>query len=132
MNIKIEDIRIKRDKRGVLVDFLKIDDLENNLAFGQIYYITFSKKGVSRGNHYHKKKTEWLSVIKGRVKIILEDLKTKEKKTLVLDDKENAKKLVIGPGIFHTVTSLSDDAAMVNYANMPYHPDNTDTYTVNV
>ena len=65
----------RRDKRGFLVDFLKGDEVEgSDRQLGQIYLVTFDKKNVIRGNHYHKNKKEWFVAIKGKLKVMLEDL----------------------------------------------------------
>lgn len=119
MDYKIESFEKFNDKRGQLVIFLKNSDLSNKLKeFGQIYFVTFDKKGIVRANHYHKTFREWFGVVSGKVKIVLVDIKTKEKKELILDG--NSKKYVrleIGPNIAHGFKSISDSVELLNYTD---------------
>jgi len=119
MNYKIEKINKFSDKRGDLIVFLKYSDLKKSgKPFGQIYFVTFSKKGTIRGNHYHKKWTEWFGILAGKVEVYLEDIVTKERTTIILDYKlDKYERLCIGPGIAHTFKSLSKFAALLNYAD---------------
>jgi dTDP-4-dehydrorhamnose 3,5-epimerase-like enzyme len=48
------------DDRGRIVDILE------GIDFNYATVIT-SRKGVTRGNHYHKQTTQWVYVIKGRM-----------------------------------------------------------------
>jgi dTDP-4-dehydrorhamnose 3,5-epimerase-like enzyme len=116
MDYKIEHYEKFNDKRGQLVVFLRNKNLEKKLKeFGQIYFVTFDKKGVIRGNHYHKKIREWFGVVNGRVKVVLVDIKTNEKKQMILDG--NSKKylrLEIGPNIAHGFKSISDHVSLLN------------------
>lgn len=79
MDSKIEYFEAFHDARGDLMVFLKNKDLKKtSKTFGQIYFVTFEKKGTVRANHYHKKLREWVAVIYGSVKIILKDIKSGE------------------------------------------------------
>ncbi len=118
------------DPRGYLIQFLKNSELEGEKKnFGQIYYVTFDKKGVVRANHYHAKKYEWFGVVFGTVRIDLEDIKTKEKKsfTISADDKEFTR-LGIGPNVAHAVTSLTDYAILIDYYTGEYSAEDPDTF----
>ena len=60
------------DKRGYLFEFLK--EKERQLSFnGQIYFATI-RPGFSRGDHYHKHRSEIFSVISGKFEFIIHDL----------------------------------------------------------
>jgi dTDP-4-dehydrorhamnose 3,5-epimerase-like enzyme len=128
MNYKIEKFDKFSDSRGDLIVFLKQGELPTNKKkFGQIYFVTFCKKGIIRGNHYHKKWTEWFGVIEGKLEVILEDINTKERKTFIFDSKENKyTRLAIGPNIIHSFRSLSNYAALLNYADSEWSE--ADTY----
>tara|TARA_B100000427_G_C15329719_1_gene516314 strand:+ start:277 stop:654 length:378 start_codon:yes stop_codon:yes gene_type:complete len=52
-----------KDKRGIIVDLLE------KKKINAITYIT-QNKGKVRGNHFHKKTTQWNYLIKGRIKIV--------------------------------------------------------------
>jgi dTDP-4-dehydrorhamnose 3,5-epimerase-like enzyme len=129
MKYKLEHSVRRRDERGFLVDFLKADELEGeDRNFGQIYFITFEKAGVVRGNHYHTSKKEWFVVGQGKILVILEDIKTKERETFILDgDSDRYVRLFIGENIAHALVNLTPFAYVVNYCNKPYHKDNPDS-----
>ena len=124
MDYKIEKFEKFNDTRGQLVVFLRNRNLDKNFKeFGQIYFVTFDKKGVVRGNHYHKTFREWFGVVSGRVKAVLIDVKTQERKEMILDG--NSKKYVrleIGPNIIHGFKSLSDFVSLVNYTDKEWNP----------
>lgn len=119
MDFKIEKFNAYDDERGRLVVFLRNRDLDKKTKrFGQIYFVTFEKKGVVRGNHYHKKIREWFGIVNGKVKVVLVDLKTNERKEMILN--ANSKKylrLEIGPNIAHGFKSLSDSVSLLNYTD---------------
>jgi len=62
-------LEVKSDARGILVEVFK------NSGFGQVHYIT-SKPGVTRGKHYHTRKTEEFCVIQGEAELKLKNLST--------------------------------------------------------
>ena len=130
MDYKIEKFEKHSDQRGQLVVFLKNSNLQKiHTTFGQIYFVTFNNKGIVRGNHYHKKWREWFGVINGKVKVKLEDTKTKEVVIMELDgDSETYTRLETGPEIAHAFESITDYAALINYANNEWHPNNTFDY----
>lgn len=129
LNYKIDYSTRRRDDRGFLVDFLKADELEGeDKKFGQIYFITFERPGAIRGNHYHSTKREWFVVGQGKILVILEDIKTKVRETLILDgDEDQYARLSIGENVAHTMVNLTSFAYLVNYCNKPYHEDNPDS-----
>ena len=62
----MKKIKIKinfKDTRGIIVDLLE------KKKINAITYIT-QNKGKVRGNHFHKKTTQWNYLIKGRIKIV--------------------------------------------------------------
>lgn len=127
MDYKIEYFEKFNDIRGQLVVFLKNSNLHiKNKQFGQIYFVTFNKKGIIRGNHYHKKWREWFGVVIGKLEVILKDIKTNETKKLILDSNSNKYiRLEIGPNIAHAFKNLSNNAALLNYTDSEWSNDNT-------
>jgi len=126
---KLEASTRRRDERGFLVDFLKADELKNDdKQFGQIYFITFEKPGAVRGNHYHTGKKEWFVIGQGKILVILEDIKTKQRETMIMDGDEDVyHRLYVGNNVAHTLVNLTPFAYVVNYCNKAYHPDNPDS-----
>lgn len=134
MKHKLTTIEKKSDSRGYLVEFLKNGELpRKHKEFGQIYYVNFSKKGIIRGNHYHKKKNEYFGLVFGKVRIDIEDIRTKEKKSFIFDaDKEEFIRLSISPHVAHAVISLSNYAILIDYFTSEYLSDNPDTFIYKV
>lgn len=52
-----------RDARGAITDILKREPVE---------YVTLitSVKGCARGHHYHEKTTQWVYLLRGRIKVL--------------------------------------------------------------
>ena len=119
MDYQISKVKKFRDHRGDLIVFLAAKDLSaRRRVFGQIYFITFDGKGVVRGNHYHKEWREWFGIVTGAVRVTLEDMRTGEKKSLVLSaDHRYFNRLEIGPYVAHAFKSLTPVAALLNYGD---------------
>lgn len=128
MDYKLEKYQKYNDSRGDLIVFLKESELKNAFKkFGQIYLVTFKKKGAVRGNHYHKRWHEWFGIIAGKVRLVLEDVRTGEKKEMILSaDADKYTRLEVGPYIAHSFKSLTKYAALVNYADSEW--DKKDSY----
>lgn len=127
MDYKIKKFEKHNDYRGDLVVFLKKGELKKNLqSFGQIYFVTFKKKGAVRGNHYHKKWREWFGIISGKLEVCLQDVRTGETAKINLDATSNKYiRLEIGPFIAHSFKSLTKYASMINYANREWSAEDT-------
>ena len=129
MDIEITELKKFEDERGFLIEFLKGIELDkDNKDFGQLY-IAAIKPNYIRGNHYHENKFEILTVLSGKSKIFLEDIKTKEKKEIILDANKDKsiKRIKIGSYIAHTVKNLSDSSIIVvSYTNKLYNHETPD------
>lgn len=127
MDYKIDFIEKHDDQRGHLVVFLKNSDLGEKLKeFGQIYFVTFNKLNMIRGNHYHKKWREWFGLVTGKVEVVLKDINTGEVfKTIIDSDSNKYTRLEIGPNIAHSFKSLSNEASLLNYTDTEWSSDDT-------
>ena len=88
-----------RDKRGLVYDVV-----EENV--GHVGLIT-SKKGTTRGSHYHKESTQFTFVISGKIVYTERDLRKRgsRKKTLLLSPND----LVVTPArVAHMFRFLED------------------------
>ncbi len=123
MNYRLVKFQKFSDNRGDLIVFLKKSELQKyHKQFGQIYFVTFNKKGIVRGNHFHKKWYEWFGIVAGRLEVTLEDVKNKKRKKIILDAKtDRYMRLEIGPNIAHAFKSVSSYAALLNYANSEWY-----------
>lgn len=71
------------DERGIITDIVEE-------AVKHVGIIT-SKKGSVRGKHYHKKSTQFIYVISGKLELVTKDLRIKNSKT---------KSIALEPGYF--------------------------------
>ncbi len=127
MDYKIEHFEKHNDLRGQLVVFLKNSDLKPDMkTFGQIYFVTFEQPEAVRGNHYHKQWREWFGVVFGKLEVVLQDMCTGETQALLLDgDSDAYVRLEIGPNIAHAFKNVSEKAALINYADAEWSPEDT-------
>jgi len=128
MNYKLTKHKKWGDERGYLAEFLSRKELKNSSRFGHIYFVTFSRPGIVRGNHYHTRKDEYFGLAMGKVKIVIEDIKTKKRKSFILDsDDHQFTRLQIGPNMAHAVENLSNKAVLIDYFSSPYDPKHPDS-----
>mgnify|MGYP001597084709 FL=1 len=132
LDFKVSKFKSFSDKRGKLIVFLKESELlDAKKKFGQIYFVTFNKKGVVRGNHYHKKWHEWFGIIEGKVKVIIEDVKTKQRKHIILSaERDKYVRIETGPYIAHAIISLNKHASLLSYANSEWNDKDTHHYKI--
>lgn len=122
MDIKIHQIENFDNQNGKLMVVLKKSDFGGkNLNFGQLYWITFAKKGVVRANHYHKSWRVWFLAVKGKIQVELEDIKTKKHSTVILASSDKKPQLLeVGPYVAHAFVSLTKNACLIEYSNRQY------------
>ena len=129
MKPELKNIEKHTDERGWLVEILRDDEIKEEIK--QVYFST-SKPGVIRGNHYHKHKVEWFSVVKGKAKLVLEDNESKEREELILSEDKPAI-VKVPPNISHAIQNISDDEMyLIVIVNEVFNPDDTDTFYVNL
>ncbi len=118
-------MELKVDNRGDLFEWIKSKD------FGQIFVST-TKPGITRGNHFHHTKTEKFLVIRGKAVIrfrkideseIIEYIVTGEKPTVV----------DIPTGYTHNITNTGDgELITLFWANEIFDQQTPDTYFLEV
>ena len=96
--VKIYDQFIHKDHRGFLLRLVRKEHVGDRI-FGDSYILS-SIPGVVRGNHFHKRTTEWFCLIKGKGCLGLK--KGEQIDFINLDDK-NFKLIEIPPGIAHAI-----------------------------
>src|SRR3989338_11125239 len=84
------------DARGGIFDL--VED-----KIGHIGMVTF-KKGAVRGNHYHKKSTQYSYVISGRLRLTVSNIDGSNRRTYVLKEGTVSR---IPPRIIHTYQALT-------------------------
>jgi UDP-2-acetamido-2,6-beta-L-arabino-hexul-4-ose reductase len=110
-----------KDSRGSFVEVIRLG------VGGQVSFST-TVPGITRGNHYHTRKIERFSVIKGKALIQLRKIGTDEVLDFYLDGKEPA--YVDMPIWYtHNIKNIGDDILYTNFwINEFYDADDADTY----
>jgi UDP-2-acetamido-2,6-beta-L-arabino-hexul-4-ose reductase len=115
------------DKRGYLFEFLK--EKEHQLSFkGQIYFATI-RPGFSRGDHYHKHRSEIFSVISGKFEFIIHDLIKNKKKKIILDSKKKIDRIIVKPFQVHLFKNIGKNIGIILcYTDKEYKVGDRDVY----
>lgn len=94
-----------------------------------IYVSKFLEKDNASGNHYHKVKEEVLVPLEGRYEFWLEDINTKEKEKISLEDSD-LKAIYIKTGISHKVVSKGASGVLLVLASSASSLDDEIEYEV--
>ena len=116
------------DERGFLIEFLRED--ENLLNFkGQVYASTISP-GDIRGNHYHNEKTEIFCVMKGTLKVLIQNIDSKKLDEFIIDgNKEDIDRLLVTPRHAHSFENIGDEeVVLLAYGDKVHDHDNPDQH----
>ncbi len=115
----------KSDPRGELAELLKSDH------FGQIF-VSRTRPGITRGNHFHDTKVEKFCVIEGDAVIRFRHVREKE----VLEYRISGRdfKIVdIPPGFTHSIENTGDrDLIVLFWSNEVFDPLHPDTFAAEV
>jgi UDP-2-acetamido-2,6-beta-L-arabino-hexul-4-ose reductase len=113
------------DDRGAFVELLRLN------GGGQVSFST-TRPGITRGNHFHTRKIERFSVIKGQALIQLRRIGTAEVMNFTLSGDEPA--YVDMPVWYtHNITNTgNDELYTVFWINEFYNPGDPDTFFENV
>ncbi len=95
-------------------------------------YLVLIKPGKIRAEHYHKRKEEWLAITSGKISLFLEDIKSKEKKKIILDsNSEDYKIIYIPPLVAHTIKNVGDkEASLVVFSKTSEDLEDTIPYKI--
>jgi len=114
-------LEIKSDPRGSLAEFLKSPEM------GQIF-VSRTKPGITRGDHYHHTKTEKFLVLQGTAVIRFRHITEKE----ILEYHvrgEDYRVVDIPPGYTHHIENIGqDELVTLFWASEPFNPNQPDTY----
>jgi len=113
----------KEDNRGSFVELMK------SKTFGQVS-VSRSRKGVTRGNHYHNTKNEKFCVIQGKAVIKLRKVLNDNIISYYVSG-EKTEIIDLPPGYTHSIENLTDgdgEMILLIWANEIFDPENPDTY----
>jgi len=118
-------LEMKHDNRGWLAEFIK------SKHFGQIF-ISRTKPGITRGNHWHHTKAEKFLVIDGEAVVRfrqINDINVIEHRVSGMD----LKVLDIPAGYTHSITNTGNkDLLTLFWADEIFNPEKPDTYYLEI
>jgi len=123
--------RLKRVKHirddGWLAEIIPMKNRDHPFTGVHSYVVSISP-GRSRANHYHREKEEWIALAAGKILLSLEDTRTKEKESIVLDSRSDEYSVIhIPPFIAHSVKNAgTGEASIVVFSRTP--EDTADTF----
>jgi len=116
---------IKADNRGALTELFK------SCHFGQVFVST-TKPGITRGNHYHETKVEKFCVLKGQAIIRFRNVLSED----IIEYKvsgDNITIVDIPPGYTHSIENISNDELITLFwSDEIFNQKNPDTYRLEV
>ncbi|WP_019908922.1 polysaccharide biosynthesis C-terminal domain-containing protein [Paenibacillus sp. HW567] len=119
------DLEMKHDNRGWLAEFIKTE------YSGQVF-ISRTKPGITRGNHWHHTKVEKFLVIEGEAVVKFRQIEGDQ----IIEYPVNGSALRvidIPPGYTHSITNTgSTDVITLFWANELFNPNKPDTYYLEV
>ena len=116
------------DDRGFLIEFLREDESILNFK-GQVYVATLSP-GDIRGNHYHNEKSEIFCVMKGKLKVLVQQINSEKIDEYILDsNKDMLDRLLVLPKFAHTFINIgTEEATLLAYGDKVHNHSNPDQH----
>ena len=90
-----------KDARGMILDILE-------KPVSHIGLVTF-KKGAIRGNHYHKKSTQYSYVLGGKIELTIKKINEKRAKKIILKEGDLT---TIPPNMIHAYRAIEDSSIL--------------------
>lgn len=119
MPVSYEKITLITDQRGSVLEVLSVGDFVSQ----QNAHVVISHPGVVRGNHYHIKGKETITVLGPSLVRFRENGETKD---VVIPEKE-AWRFLFPPGVSHAIKNLGKKTNILIAFNTlehdPVHPD---------
>jgi dTDP-4-dehydrorhamnose 3,5-epimerase len=131
--VAVKKLKVIPDERGRLMEIVRSDE-DEFLKFGQVY-MTTCYPGVVKGWHWHKKQTDYMTVIHGMMKVVLYDSRegspTKGEINEYFAGTHNPLRIKIPPGVCHGFTCISGgESVVINTVTEPYAYDDPDEYRI--
>ncbi len=119
------------DERGRLMEILRNDD-EIFTGFGQVY-MTTTYPHVVKAWHYHKKQDDYITCVKGMLKLVLYDGRKRSPTFSEINEffigDHNRTLVKVPKMIYHGWKCVSEEEAIViNVPTKPYNRTNPDEY----
>jgi UDP-2-acetamido-2,6-beta-L-arabino-hexul-4-ose reductase len=121
----IYKLKMNIDQRGSFTEFIKTQDR------GQIS-VNIIKPGIMKGNHWHQTKNEKFLVVSGIGVIRLRRIDSDVRVEYYVSG-DNLEVVDIPSGYAHNIENIGDtDMVTIIWVNECYHPENPDTYYIEV
>jgi dTDP-4-dehydrorhamnose 3,5-epimerase-like enzyme len=121
MSVSYERLKVIRDQRGLVLELLAAEDF----ASQRNAHIVVSLPGVVRGNHYHTKGTEMITILGPSLVRFREQGKIED----VVVPGGEAWRFIFISGVSHAIKNLSGETnILVAFNTLEHDPDNPDTH----
>ena len=132
-DVKVKQLKLIPDERGRLMEILKCDE-EMFSKFGQVY-LTTTYPGVVKAWHFHKKQDDFITCVKGMLKLVLYDDRegspTKGEVNQFFIGDHNPALVKVPKMIYHGWKCVStEEALVINVPTEAYNPKEPDEYRV--
>ena len=131
--VAVKQLKVIPDERGFLMEMLRCDDSIFK-EFGQVY-LSVCYPGVVKGWHYHKLQTDYFTVVKGMLKVVLFDMREESDTCGITNEffmgEKNPILVVIPPMVVHGVKAVGAEAGyLINCPDKPYNHASPDEYRI--
>ncbi len=123
--VSLRPLVVHGDERGRVFEILRSEHVAT--GFGQVYVSTVAP-GKRKGNHFHRRKTEWLCCIEGHVKVGFRHIEDGRTAEFDLAGAEPAV-LSVPPLVAHVLRNDTEEEAVIFfYVSEAYDPADSDTF----
>ncbi len=132
--VGVKTLKVIPDDRGRLMEILRVS--QTGVQPQQVY-LTTAYEGVVKDKtnfHMHKKQTDFFCCVKGRIKLVLVDLRQQSKTNGRIDEleigEENFCLVIIPKEVLHAFKSLKGEAIIINCIDNEYNRQDPDEIRV--
>jgi len=131
--VKVKQLKMIADERGFVMEMLRSDD-EIFERFGQVY-LSVAYPGVVKGWHYHKLQTDYFTIVKGMMKVVLYDQRKDSQTYGQINEffmgELRPMLLVIPPYVVHGMKAIGTEPGyLINCPTLPYEHKSPDEYRI--
>ncbi len=129
--VVVKKLKVVPDERGRLMEIMRCDE-EIFVKFGQVY-MTTTYPGVVKAWHYHEKQDDFITCVKGMLKLVLfddrQDSATRGEINEFFIGDYNPSLVKVPKKVYHGWKCASEEEAIViNIPTEPYRREDPDEY----
>jgi dTDP-4-dehydrorhamnose 3,5-epimerase len=129
--VVVHEVRNVVTRNGITTELLRADWGVTSREIVHAIHVSF-RAGALAAWHMHRKKTDYIFVTSGLIKLVLFDDRTGSPTRGRINELflslERPRLIVIPPAVFHGLQALGGPATFVNYFDHQYQYDNPDEY----